>query len=483
MGNAAVIGWRNATLHAVVVMMGCGLPASGQTIGRRPAANEAPAADVTDFASLVRHGQWTEQWLDGKGQMETRHVEGEIWNEAIQAALARGGAVHLPGRTTPYYLDSPVILKSGQRLLADPTAEIRLKPNTNTCMVRNEHLAGFAAAPVPDGLRADEDIEITGGVWTSLGNGVKGANGNLHGLSARRDPVPGTHGVILLQNVCRVTVSHVTIRRSQAFAVHLGNVREFLVEDITLENHGRDGVHVNGPASDGLIRNVRGNSHDDPVSICAWDWQNCAPSFGPVHDLTIDHVQGAPLEQNATDAIRLLPGVKRFASGVTLDCPIHDVVLRDITDIREFKFYDQPNMELGRDRDSSAATGWLGHIQLQHLTFTRPGVIKVAANVDGLGISDVNFTFDPGPAFKLVEIGPMSATYRSKPADPASWVEIFSPDRDVKVSGLSLEKVRVQGLLVPGAGSRFVSVRDQHFNPDYPKTTPRGGIGRAILVP
>ena len=483
MGHAAVIGWRNARLHAVVVMMGCLLPASGQTAGRRPAANDVPAADVNDFASLVRHGQWTEQWMDDKGRTEARQVEGEIWNEAIQAALAQGGAVHLPGRTAPYYLDSPVILKSGQRLLADPAAEIRLKPNTNTCMVRNEHLVGFADAPVPDSLRADEDIEITGGIWTSLGNGVKGANGNVHGLSARSDPVPGTHGVILLQNVRRVTVSHVTIRRSQAFAVHLGNVREFLVDGVTLENHGRDGVHVNGPASIGLIRNVSGNSHDDPVSICAWDWQNCAPSFGPVHDLTIEHVRGAPLEQNATDAIRLLPGVKRFASGVTLDCPIHDVVMRDITDIREFKFYDQPNLELGRDRDSSAATGRLGRIQLQRLTFTRPGVIKVAANVDGLGISDVSFAFDPGPVFKLVEIGPMSATFRSKPADPSSWVEIFSPDRDVKVSGFSLEGVRVQGRPACSAASLFVSVKDQHPNPDYPKTTPRGGIGRAFLVP
>ena len=483
MAYATVIGWRNSRLHAVVVMMGCLLPASGQTAGRRPSVNEAPAANVNDFALLVRHGQWTEQWLDGKGQAETRQVEGEIWNDAIQAALAQGGAVHLPERTAPYYLDAPVILKSGQRLLADPAAEIRLKPGTNTCMVRNEHLVGHADGPVPPDSTPDQNIEITGGIWTSLGNGVKGANGNSHGLSARRDPVPGTHGVILLQNVRRVTVSHVTIRRSLAFAVHLGNVREFLVDDVTLENHGRDGVHVNGPASEGLIRNVRGNSHDDPVSICAWDWQNCAPSFGPVHDLIIEHVQGAPLEQNATDAIRLLPGVKRFASGVTLDCPILDVVLRDITDIREFKFYDQTNLELGRDRDSSAATGRLGHIQMQHLTFTRPGVIKVAATVDGLVISDVDFAFDPGPAFKLVEIGPMSATFRSRPADPASWVEIFSPDRDVKVSGLSLEKVRVQDLLVPGAGSRFVSVRNQHPNPDYPKTTPRGGIGRAFLVP
>lgn len=441
------------------------------------------AAEAGVFASLIRTGQWQEQWLDATGKTEIRQVQGEIWNEAIQAALAQGNAVHLPKRDAPYYLDGPIILKSGRHLVADAGAEIRLKPNTNTCMVRNEHLLGFAEGPVPSGLQPDEGIVITGGIWTALGNGVKGANGNVRGFSALRDPVPGTHGVILLQNVRKVIVSHLTVRRSQAFAVHLGNVRDFLVEDITLDYHGRDGVHVNGPASNGIIRQVRGNSHDDPVSICAWDWQNCAPSFGSVHDLVIEHIQGAPLELKSTDAIRLLPGVKRFASGEILECPIRDVVLRDIADIREFKFYDQPNLELGRDIDASAAVGSLSHIEMQHLIFSRPGVIKVAANVDGLKISDVRLAFDPSPAFKLVEVGPMSATYRTKPADPASWVEVFSPDRDVRVNGLSLMDVHLNGLLVADAIPRFVSVRDQHLNPDYPKSTPRGGTGRALLVP
>jgi hypothetical protein len=51
--------------------------------------------------------------------------------------------VHLAKCDQPYYLDASIILKSDQKLSADPTAEIRLKPGSNTCMVRNEHIVGF----------------------------------------------------------------------------------------------------------------------------------------------------------------------------------------------------------------------------------------------------------------------------------------------------------------------------------------------------
>ena len=45
--------------------------------------------------------------------------------------------------------------------------------------------------------------------------------------------------------------------------IGLANAHEFTIENITLQEHYRDGVHVNGPSSDGVIRGVRGDSHDD----------------------------------------------------------------------------------------------------------------------------------------------------------------------------------------------------------------------------
>lgn len=444
--------------------------------------HDVSASQIESFRALVKFGIWTENRADAAGRSQPHEVKGELWSVAIQTALAQHNTVHLPARSEPYYLDTPIVLKSGQSLTADPTSEIRLRPGSNTCMVRNEHVLGFREGPVPADLQPDTDILIEGGIWSTLANGVSGANGNLRGASARQDGVPGTHGVILLHNVRRVTVRNVTIRQSKAFGVHLANVREFLVEGVTLDRQERDGVHVNGPASEGVIRHVSGDSHDDPVALNAWEWENYAPTFGPIHHVTVEGVRGAPDGKRSTDAIRLLPGVKRFADGSTLDCPIHDIVLRDITDIREFKFYDQPNLEKGRDIDFSVEVGKLRDIRLQGLTFTRPGVIQIAAEVEALQVEDVRLSFTPAPAYRLIAIGPMSATYRPGP-DPSRWVEIFSPDRDVTVRGLRLEKVTVNGQLVKDAQLRFISVKDQQINPNYPQTVPRGGLGKASLLP
>ena len=228
------------------------------------------------------------------------------------------GTLYIPACEKPYYLDGPLVLKSGQKLSADPTCEIRLKPGSNTCMVRNQNMVGFADQAAPEDTQPDTNITIEGGIWTTL-NFTKDANGNHRGHSAKQNPVPGTHGVILLHNVRGATVRNVTVRQSRPFAIHLGNIRDFTIDGLTLDRHGRDGVHVDGPASDGTIRKVSGDSHDDPVSLTAWDWRQYSASFGPIHHITIEHITGAPVEKHGTDAIRLLPGIKSFSDGSTLD--------------------------------------------------------------------------------------------------------------------------------------------------------------------
>lgn len=433
---------------------------------------------------LVKVASWSETWLDTDGKEQVREVTGEIWNEAFQAGLTKSNAMHIPARAEPYYLDAPLILKSGQSLTADPNAEIRLKPGTNTCMVRNENVRGFKDSAVPDGLTPDTNITIEGGIWNALANGVKGSNGNMRGLSDRKNAVHGTHGVILLFNVRHVQVKNVTIRQSKAFAVHLGIARDFVVDGVKLEQHERDGVHVHGPSSHGIIRNVSGDSHDDTVALNAWDWANSTASYGDIHHITVENITGAPAGIRSANAIRLLPGVKRFSDGSTLECAISDISIRNVTDIREFKFYDQPNLEMGRDRDFSVRLGRLTSIRLEKLVFNQPGSIQIATEAETIRIHDVDVNFDLQPNKKLVEIGPMSATYRHGD-DPAKWVEIFSPDRDVTVKGIRLEKVRIKGKAVTDADAdvRFVSVRDQKLNPDYPQTLPRGGTGKARRLP
>jgi hypothetical protein len=434
-------------------------------------------------AALVRSANWTESWPGAAGQPQPCEVKGEIWNDAIQDALDKDNAVHLPGRDQPYYLDGPIVLKSGQKLTADADAEIRLKPGTNTCMVRNEHIVGFADQPVPEDTQPDTNITIEGGIWTTLANGVKDNNGNQRGASSKTDPVPGTHGVILLHNVRHVSVRDVTVRQSRAFVVHLANVTNFTVDGVTLDRHGRDGVHVNGPASHGLVRRVGGVSHDDTVALNAWEWRNYAPSFGAIHDITIAEVHGAPEGISSANSIRLLPGVKRFSDGSTLDCPIHDITLRDLTDIRDFKLYDQPNLEAGRDKDFSVGIGTLKNITFEKLTFNRPGSIQIHANTDGLTVRDVTLNFPLPTDYHLIELGPKSMTYKGSPgSDPERWTEIFSPDLDSTVRNVSVSDVRLRDSHIDLPIEQVVKVIELAPNPDYPGTTPKGGTGKGIWI-
>lgn len=435
---------------------------------------------LQDFHRLVQPGSWTEHWPDAAGQSQPRTVTAELWTRAMQAVLDARGVLHIPAREQPYYLDGPLVLKSGQKLTADPRAELRLKPGTSTCMVRNEHVIGFAEQPVPESTRPDTDILIEGGIWTTLATSPKETNGNMRGRSAIRDPVHGTHGVFLLHNVRRVTVRNITVRQSKAFAVHLANAQEFTVEGVTLDRHGRDGVHVNGPASHGIIRHVQGDSADDTVALNAWEWKNYAPSHGAIHHITIEHVTGTAQDVHAANSIRLLPGVKRFKDGATLDCPVHDITLRNVTDIREFKLYAQPNLELGRDNDFSLGVGTLRGIRFENLLLHFPAKIEIHAATDRLSIQNVRLFYPRRPGEPLVAIGPKSATYKHGP-DPARWTEIFSPDLDCTVRNLTIENVTAQD----GAAiflDEVVQVIEQKPNADYPRTTPRGGTGRGRWV-
>ena len=446
--------------------------------------------NVLEFERLAVTRSWTEVWPAAASGEVTRTVEAKLWNAPIRAALAKCGEVFLPKRDKPYYINDPVVLKSGQRLCADRDAEIRLVPGANTCMVRNARLVSGQGGPIPTDLKPDTQIVVEGGIWTTLATSLTQSNGNVHGRSARRPKVPCCHGVIIMSNVRSVAIRNVVIRQSKAHAIQLSNCREFLVEGVTFDEHRRDGIHVNGPASHGMIRNIRGVTGDDFVALNAWDWRNTAPAFGPIHHVLVEAIHGNP-RLGGTDEIRLLPGTKTFADGAKLDCPIHDCVFRDLRDIRTFKIYDQPNLELGRDKDFCDPVGTVRNVYFDKLAFNRACRFQIAVNIDELSINDVQLNFDldvPGKKdYRLVEIGPMSQTYKFDPNDPSRWVELFSPDRDVTIRGFKLTNVcmKAGGVVkpLPHAEARLVKIADQKPNLDYPKTTPRGGTGKAILVP
>ena len=452
---------------------------------------QRPEPDV----ALVRKGVWTERWPDAGGVSQPRTVTGEVWTAAIQKTLDRANAVYIPARGRPYYLDNPIVLKSGQSFVAATNAEFRLCPNANTCMIRNEHVAGSNEGHIPQEVPYDRDIVIEGGLWTTLGTSRKEWNGNVRGHTARTNGVHGCHGVVLLNHIQGAVVRDVTVRRSRIYGVHISDASQFLVEGIRFDENGRDGVHINGNSSYGVIRDIRGTTYDDFVALNAWEWMNVAPVYGNIHHMLVEDVFGGRRPSadigspypDGTAEIRLLPGTRTFAGGRKVLCEISDCVLRRLIDIRTVKAYDQPNLEVGRDKDFCDPIGTLRNIFFSDLTYERPGRFQIAANVDGFSIRDMRLGFKPSDAFRLVEIGPMSATCKGNATDPSKWAELFSPDKDITVKGFRLENI----LILPNktrvspddAMQRLVRIADQSPNPDYPKTTPRGGAGKVLYLP
>jgi hypothetical protein len=107
----------------------------------------------------------------------------------------------------------------------------------------------------------------------------------------------------------------------------------------------------------------------------------------------------------------------------------------------------------------------------------------VHANTDGLTIREVKLLFAPATDFHLLELGPKSMTYKGAPGtDSSRWTEIFSPDLDCTVRNVSISGVRIQDSPTDLPFEQVVKVIELKPNPDYPKTTPKGGTGKGILV-
>lgn len=450
---------------------------------------QAGGSNVEKYRQRVREESWTEVWPDEQGVERTVEVKGEIWTEAIQAALDENPVVYIPAREKPYYLDGPLILHTGNTLAAEAKAEMRLRPGSNCCMVRNEKLAIEKEGPAEVSEDADRDIVIDGGIWTTLATTPGQSNGNENGFGDRQGTIQ-SHGTILLNQVRGVRVGNLTIRQCRPHGVQMSRCEEFVVEDIRFEEHRRDGVHINGPAHWGIIRRISGTTYDDMVGLLPWDWKHTAIGFG-----TIDHVLVEEVEAPGPASIRLLPGTKLYPSGQKAACDVADVVFRGIRGISEYKMYDQPNLELGRANDYADPIGNLYNVYFRQIEVrerTAEAPFQAALNADGLSIREVVLGFDPAeagrPEYKLVQVGPKSMTIKFAENDPGQWVEVFSPDRDCMVKNFTLAEVRARY----GAGAAgqekileprgLVAVVTQKLNPDYPNSTPKGGTGRGVLL-
>lgn len=456
--------------------------------------------NILSYREFVRKGNWVEGKANTDGLWIEEEVSGEIWSDAIQNALDQNTLVYIPSSFVPVYIDKPIILNSGNCLKLEKETEIRLKPRTNTCMIRNSNMICVPDDSVNPSFKRDKDILVEGGIWNAMNNGMAGGNGNVCGNSDVEKKIYGAHGNFLFNNVQNLTVRNAIIKECTSFAIHVSACSEFLIENIHFPRIYRDGVHVNGPAENGIIRNISGKSGDDIIAVNAWDWLNCTMTFGPIRNILVEDIASEP--GYLWSEIRILAGTKLFENGNRFDCDIRNCTFKRLKGIHTVKMYSQPNHEVGIDKDYSPTVGYLEDFHFEDLEtdYIKPdnyyckkgGVFEVCSDVQDLEIKNVKVNFplteEKYGDLKLVAVGPLSGTWKYDKLDTSKWVEIFEPDSVCTVSGLKISDVYHktefdQEYYTPcNDASKLVVIRKQQVNPNYPNTIPRGGTGYGVIM-
>ena len=212
----------------------------------------------------------------------------------IQSMLDKCGTVEIPdGR---YLITKPLIIHSNTHLILSSQATLRLGDGANCSLLDN------------DGLYSDEtnvNITIEGGIWD--GNHMAQERQNIPNECRPGDENEDQHCdkqiyisniyvvfMVRLVHTQHLQVKNLTFKDPTSYAIHIADSRYFNVENITLDydllKPNMDGIHIQGPARFGNIRNIFGNANDDHVALCANGTIRSEITHGDIEDVDIDGI-------------------------------------------------------------------------------------------------------------------------------------------------------------------------------------------------
>lgn len=422
-----------------------------------------------------------EKYLDLVYEIKRKDESVQVYSKAIQTALDNEAAVYIPYFDHPLYLTEPVILNSGNSLKVHP--DTRLILIGDTCMLHNRNVMDGHYNVLSPGPHSDRGISVSGGIW-ELPDTVR----------LNDDPYrdyPGCDAGFVLHNIINVRLENMLIRNTNRMGLQLGNCDGFVVQDIRFENAGRDGIHLEGPAANGVVRKIEGRVGDDAVALNAWDWTNASLTFGAIHDVIVEDITCEP--GYLWSEMRLHPGNKELPDGRIIECPLYNIIFKNISGVHTIKLYNQPNLMPGQSKDHSTGIGCLYHIFFEDITFDyldekdyytqKDAAFELHADTYDISFRNIRFNYplcdEKYSGYHAVAVGPMSVTWKIT-EDPKDWIDFFEANSICKVSRLALEDISVNGERCTDL-DKLLYIRRLTVNPDYPKTTPKGGTGFGVV--
>lgn len=224
----------------------------------------------------------------------------------LQSLLDSGrGRVEFPEGT--FVVSKSLVITSDVHLVCSPRTLIRLANDANCPILRNQ-------GSEPGGF--DKNIMVEGGVWD--GNNVRQKRGAF-----RFPNMPGggdINQLMVFAGVTNLTLRGMILKDPDSYCIELTDVVGFVIEDVTFDCNDKtpnqDGLHIDGYASDGYIRNIKGHTNDDLVALNS-DEGNWRSAVNDISNIVIDGIYGG---DDGYTAVRLL----------SRNAHINNVVIRNV---------------------------------------------------------------------------------------------------------------------------------------------------------
>lgn len=215
----------------------------------------------------------------------------------IQSLLDKGGVVNIDNGD--YFICKTLIIHSDTKLVLAPNTRLILKDNARCSLIENEHFRGGGR---------DYNIQVIGGIFdgNSDNQGFDCYDLIEHRNDFSYDPDRYSGKLIRFCHVDKITLKNLTVRNPNGYGIQIGDTIDFIVKDIFFDYNWHygctDGVHINGPAREGVIENLSGTTNDDMVSLTPVDEQHAECSEGEIKNVIIRNVTA----NNGYSGVRLL---------------------------------------------------------------------------------------------------------------------------------------------------------------------------------
>lgn len=356
---------------------------------------------------------------------------------ALNALLSAnaGKTVRLkPGQS--FKISAPLVVYSGTTLVATGATITLLAGSNCQLLVNYQQTQG--------GSSRDTDITVVGGTW------VRGSNTGTGSPST-------TYHSLVFRRVDRLRVRDLRVTSSAGkYGISLGNVTAFRVERIDVDTYS-DGVHIQGPASSGVVADVMGTTGDDMVAITTRDYATYNDTNGDVTGVTITGLRPV----GSLTAVKLVG-----YAGQTLDQIKVSDVAGSVTSV---------GVQITDDTANGLVTS-AGRVDVSdvHLTTGSGAAVVVCRPTAITHLNCRNLSGNTtGGLLQLGDLtgvthtlGSVSLTGTSKTANGGRWVEVKGTAGTTTVRHLTVSRCRFSqttggGVYVYGSGA---SVADLHIS-------------------